>query len=203
MLTVEYLLDNKENLNELVSEIREEDIKLLYSLLDEKKDEIRYTAFLALQKRSLLSDDVFSYWDLFCNKMESENSYQRSIGIMLIAENIRWDKENKTEDVIERYLLHCSDEKFITSRQTIQSIKIWLSFKPQLFNRIINTLINIDIKKFKETQQKLILLDIIGVLLKIEKIAPDDKVKDYIVKAMTGNILDKKSVKEIQKVICF
>lgn len=199
MLTVEYLLDNKDDIEKIAVSLLPEDIEKLVSLLKEKNDELRYTAFLSLQKRSRDHDDVYPYWDIFAAKMADENSYQRSIGIMLLAENVKWDKKNRLETIIEDYLSHCNDEKFITSRQTIQSIGKWICDKAEWWPLIIDKLTAIDIKAFKETQQKLILLDIIDVLLMIQKIQPSGLISDYVLKALSGGILDKKSVKLIEQ----
>lgn len=201
MITVEYLLENKDDIEKIASSLLPEDIEKLVDLLKEKNDDIRYAAFLSLQKRSRDHDDVYPYWDIFAAKMADENSYQRSIGIMLLAENIKWDQGNRLEKNIDEYLSHCTDEKFITSRQTIQSIGRWICDKAEWQPLIIDKLTAIDLKSFKETQQKLILLDIIDVLLMIQKIQPSDRISEYVWKALTGGILDKKSIKRIEQVL--
>ncbi len=193
MLSADILVLNKENTDELAAALKPEDIRLLISMLNEKIDEIRYTAFLTLQKRSRLHRDVYPYWEELCIKLKNENSYQRSLGIMLLAENIRWDTENRLGRIIETYLLHCEDEKFITSRQTIQSLKVWIADKPEYHELIIQKLINVDISSFKDSQRKLILMDILGVLAVIQKSNPKDKILEYVNAVLTGEKLDKKS----------
>ncbi|MEL7654894.1 MAG: hypothetical protein AAGU75_03185 [Bacillota bacterium] len=183
------------------SELTEEDLKSLISLLDEKNDEIRYQAFLALQSRSQMKADVYPFWETLAIKLNSDNSYQRSIGIMLIAENMKWDEEDRFAGIAESYLSHCRDEKFITSRQTIQSIQKWIGMKPQYADPVKRTLLGIDINSLKDTQRKLILLDIIGVLAEIQKTKHNDDITDYLFKAMTGGILDKKSIKQVEKLL--
>lgn len=201
MITVQFLLDNKDKINELAYNLSSSDIDFLISLLDEKSDKIRYTAFLVLKKRSEQYSDVYAYWDNFSKKMNNGNSYQRSIGIMLLAENVKWDNENHFKNIIQIYLSHCNDEKFITSRQTIQSINRWIYLQPQFFPLIVDTLISIDIYKLKESQQKLVLKDIISVLLEIQKIEPSKKISDYIVKSITSDFLDKKTIKKMEQLL--
>lgn len=65
---------------------------------------------------------VYTYWDIFREKLKSDNSYQRSIGLMLIADNARWDTQNRMEETIYDYLKCLSDEKPITVRQCIRSL---------------------------------------------------------------------------------
>lgn len=199
MITIEFLLDNKNQVGEVSKQLETVDIKFLVNLLNEKNDEIRYAAFLALQSRSEFASDVYNYWDDFSQKLSSSNSYQRSIGIMLIAENVRWDKQNKFEGIAENYLSHCDDEKFITSRQTIQSISKWISYKENLFPAVINKLISMNILKYKESQRKLLLMDILNVLSQIQKIKPCKDIEKYVNDAVTGSILDKKAVKQVEK----
>jgi hypothetical protein len=95
-----------------------------------KDDNIRYQAFLILQSRSIFFNDVYSFWDTFRDKLKSDNSYKRSIGLMLIAENVRWDEQNRMEDTIDEYLKLLNDEKPITIRQCIQSLGKVAQFKP-------------------------------------------------------------------------
>ena len=174
-----------------------EDLGFLISQLSEKDDKIRYQAFLTLQERSGSSEEVYPYWETLAEKLNSENSYQRSIGIMLLAENMKWDREDRFSAIAEQYLSHCSDEKFITSRQTIQSVGKWIGGKPKYWELVKKTLFQIDIGSLKDTQRKLILMDIIGVLLEVQKISPSEDIKEYLIKAVTGGILDKKAIKQI------
>lgn len=164
MITVSYLLSCKDSIHKLSSTLTKEDIGYLVDLLDEKNNEIRYTAFLALKERSKISSDVYAYFDVFTNKLINSNSYQRSLGTMLIAENVKWDNENKFESILPYYLINCDDEKFITARQTIQSISVWLPLKADLFQVITDKLISIDISSRKDSQRKLLLMDILKVL---------------------------------------
>jgi hypothetical protein len=68
------------------------DIHFLIEELNEKDDKLRYNAFLLLQSHSRLFPSVYEYWSELEKKLDSENSYQRSLGIMLIAEK-RWTKK--------------------------------------------------------------------------------------------------------------
>ena len=95
---------------------------MLVELLNEKDDNLRYHAFLLLQNRSQINSDVYPFWDELVSKFTSTNSYHRSIGLMLIADNVRWDQEGKFEPLLETYLSFVDDEKPITVRQCIQSL---------------------------------------------------------------------------------
>ncbi len=80
----------------------------------------------ALQTVLRLTEDevdwVYDVWDGLVEKLNSENSYQRSIGIMTLCNLAKSDRENRLRDVLERLLAHTTDEKFITTRQCLQNI---------------------------------------------------------------------------------
>ena len=199
MIKIEYLIENKNTIDEVAKQLNTNDIEYLINLLNEKNNEVRYTAFLVLQSSSQMFSDVYKYWKDFCKKLSNSNSYQRSIGIMLIAENNRWDDQNKFRDIINIYLSHCEDEKFITARQTIQSINKWIMYKKGLLSLVVRKLISIDISKYKDSQRKLILVDIIRVLSEIQKIQPTNDIMEYIDNAIKCEYLNNKDIKEIQK----
>lgn len=201
MLSYEQILENGRNPAELAQRLTAEDIAQLFNLLREKDNELRYSAFLLLQERSKSHADVYPYWDGLCGKLGNENSYQRSLGVMLLAENVRWDEANRFDRIAESYLTLTSDEKFITSRQAIQSIAVWVELKPNLHPLIVSTLTQIDIAALKDTQQKLILFDILCILARIHKLTGNETAADYIARALTGGVLDAKSVKAIQNLL--
>ena len=110
----------KEDLANLVPALSAADIDQLVNWLAETDDNFRYKCFLLLQARSQVAADVYPYWDAFAAKLSSANSYQRSLGLMLIAENARWDVAGRFNALVDRYLALCDDEKPVTVRQCVQ-----------------------------------------------------------------------------------
>lgn len=199
MITIESLMSiSKSDLQEASKALNKEDIPQLIEWLTSKDDGIRYQAFLLLQNRSLFFADIYPYWNTFRNKLKSDNSYQRSIGLMLIADNAKWDTENRMEDTIDEYLTLLNDEKPITIRQCIQALVKIVSAKPGLNNRIASRLVSFDLMAVKETMRKSILLDILNVLLIIRKSHKNDEIESCILNALSGEILDKKSKNQIR-----
>lgn len=91
--------------------------------LSSTDDKIRLHALQTLLKLTEVPVDwVYEVWDLLLEKLENENSYQRSIGIMLLCNLAKSDRENRMEASLDHLLAHTRDEKFITSRQCIQNI---------------------------------------------------------------------------------
>jgi len=178
--------------------IDNEEIKQLVEWLSEKDDKIRYQSFLLLKSRSESFDDVYPFWDVFSEKLKSENSYQRSIGFMLISENVRWNKEGKFEKIMDDYLINLNYDKPIIVRQCIQSLQNIIPYKENLQFTIADKIMAIDIMSVRETMRKPILTDILEVLVMIRKYRTKDEIESYIFTALSGEILDKKSVKKIE-----
>ena len=199
MFNIESLLTiDKENLLGFSKTLEAEDIPQLVEWLTEENDKLRYHSLLLLEHRSEKYDDVYPFWDIFCEKLRNTNSYQRSIGVMLIAANVKWDRKNKIDITINDYLKILDDEKPITVRQCIQSLSKIVIYRTNLHNKIANELIYIDIMYHKSTMRKLILLDILNILVLIKKHQTSEEIDTYIFKALTGGLLDKKAIKQIE-----
>jgi hypothetical protein len=199
MMDLNVLLTARQDPAAMAEALQPEEIPYLVGLLEEKNNDIRYAAFLTLQKRSISHCDVYPFWDTLAKKLDHENSYQRSIGVMLLAENIRWDTENKLSNILAKYMARFSDEKFITSRQAIQSLNSWLPQRPELVPEVMKELTLIPVDQLPPTQRKLILLDILHALLLIQDIAPREEAAAYIFRALDGGLLAKKEKEAILK----
>jgi hypothetical protein len=198
MISVEKInASEKEILPSLIPALEAEDIAQLVSWLSEKDDNFRYKCLLLLLERSQGYGDVYPYWDIFVEKLGNPNSYQRSIGLMLLAENARWDHDSKFDSILDSYLFACDDEKPVTVRQCIQGLLKIIPYKKNCYSRIIDKLLSIDLMQRKETQRKLLLLDILSVLSAIHRIQPNERITRYLQNAISGDILDSKSKRAI------
>ena len=159
----------KTDINLASTNLNDSEINFLVETLNEKDDKLRYNAFLLLQASSRQFPYVYKYWDEFEKKLDNENSYQRSLGIMLIVENVRWDQEDKFSKTISKYLSCFTDEKFITARQTIQGLEIILKTTDKFNDTIKQRLVNLQLSHYKDNQQKLLSKDISNVLKKINR----------------------------------
>lgn len=174
-----------------------EEIAWLVDLLSSKDDKVRYGAFLLLNERSLTREDVFLFWDVFTAKLGSDNSYQRSLGVMLLAANARWDGAGKTAAVLENVLAILKDEKPITVRQCVQSLAPIVSSHPELSGTIAKRLTSLDLTEIRETMRKLVLIDIVDVLLLIRETVPGEAIDSYLFHALSGELLDAKTKKRV------
>ncbi len=151
----------------------DKDLKDCFDNLGSSDDKIRLNALQILLKITEDKVDwVYDAWDDLLEKLDDENSYQRSIAIMLLCNLAKSDTENRLIASLNLLLAHTHDDKFITSRQCIQSI--WKAAAASKQNREI-VLDHLE-KRFREcTEEKhynLIRQDIIqsiGLLYEEEK----------------------------------
>lgn len=159
----------KNEIPDLAKKLSAEDIDFLVETLTEKDDALRYNAFLLLQETSRHNSTVYPYWNIFEEKLVSSNSYQRNIGLKLISENVRWDKESKFSKTIDTCLIGCLDEKFVTARQAIQGFCNVLEATSRYDSKIKQRLTNLTFDKYKIHQQRLLKQDVSNTLKIIER----------------------------------
>lgn len=202
MITIEKLMAiEKDDLPEASKAIDISDLPQIVQWLSEKDDKIRYQALLLLQYRSRYANDVYPFWDTFRLKLKSDNSYQRSIGVMLMAENAQWDLDNRMDDSLDEFLEILNDEKPITIRQGIQALGKIVPYKQGLNKKIAATLMAVKLDEIKETMRKSILLDILNVLAMIRRDQTTAEIEAFIQNALSSELLDKKAKKQIEAIL--
>ncbi len=199
-MTLEDLMQDKNGIGAAAERLSTGDIVQLVAWLCEKRDDIRYPSLLLLESRSRMAGDVYPYRETFREKLKSGNSFQRSIGAILIAENAKWD-DGWLGGVIGEYLELLNDEKPITVRQCVQHLKDIVPYKPELHGEIAKRLMALDIGGVRETMRKLVLTDILEVLAMISKENTSDAIESYIMDAMAGGLLDKKTKRNIEELL--
>lgn len=145
------------------------DIKQLVKDLHHTDNSFAYTSFKQLVEESKESNSVYPFFDDFIDMLEDDNSYIRNRGLILIAENSRWDIDNKVDEVLSQYLKHITDVKPITARQCIRGLEIIVDEKEDLVPDIKKALYNANIEKYPSSMRKLIEKDIARVLKGIHK----------------------------------
>ncbi len=160
---------SKTEIPKAAKQLTKNDVAFLVDTLSEKEDMVRYHAFLLLQENSRQQPYTYEHWDQLEAKVSNANSYQRSIGLMLMAENVRWDKTGKFAKVLNQYLNCCTDEKFITARQAIQNLASVVAATDQYDAQIKQRLAFLTLAQYKENQQQLLAKDIANILRLIAK----------------------------------
>ena len=138
--------------------------------LTDRNDTNAYQCLKELVAESENSDAVYAYFPRFAEMLGDASSYIRTRGILLIAANAKWDRDNKIDEVIDDYLTHISDDKPITARQTIKALPTIAKYKPELRADISQALRKANPHIYKSTMQPLITKDIQEALKDIEKL---------------------------------
>ena len=141
-----------------------------FELLFDKNNRVAYKALQELQKESEETDHVYPYMDRLSDMLNSDNSYIRTRGLILIAYNAKWDKDYKIDEVIDDYLKHITDVKPITARQGIKLLPVIAENKLELKNDILSALQKADISFYDDSMQPLVYKDIQKALKEIQKL---------------------------------
>lgn len=141
-----------------------------FELLFDKNNRVAYKALQELQKESEETDHVYPYMDRLSDMLNSDNSYIRTRGLILIAYNAKWDKDYKIDEVIDDYLKHITDVKPITARQCIKLLPVIAENKLELKNDILSALQKADISFYDDSMQPLVYKDIQKALKEIQKL---------------------------------
>ena len=187
-----------ENAADYAAALSAEDIPSLVDALASAEDKIRYPAFLLLKERSATHAEVYPFWDTFDAKLTDVNSYQRSIGAMLLSANVRHDKAGKLAQTLPRYLALLHDPKPITVRQCAQALPEILRAKPEFAEPICDAILRVPLMDYKDTMRKLILLDFLETLLLCRALHPTPALEEYFFSALNGSILDEKSKRQLR-----
>lgn len=141
-----------------------------FELLLDKNNNVAYKALQLLQKESEERNCVYPYMHRLSDMLDSENSYIRTRGLTLLAYNAKWDKDNKIDEIIDKYLKHITDIKPITARQCIKLLPIIAEYKPELKNDILSALHKANISIYGDSMQSLVHKDIKKVLNEIQNL---------------------------------
>lgn len=144
------------------------DIDTIFCQLLSNNNKVAYEELQILQTVSEKSDSLYPYMSQLANMLDSDNSYIRTRGIVLIAYNARWDKGNILNELISKYLRHITDKKPITARQCIKLLPMISKYKPELNANIIVALKEADISTYSNSMQSLIYSDIQNALIELE-----------------------------------
>lgn len=136
---------------------------IIDKIISDKNIMVYYHCYEIVSEASLLKPELFyKYWDIFRNLLRHENSYHRDIGLTIIANLSRSDEKNLIIEVIDEYLGHARDEKFMTSKCCIKNSSKILLNKPELMEKIIISFINLaDNCDYPLKQKELLISDII------------------------------------------
>ena len=106
------------------------------------------------------TDQWYEYFDTFASLLNHPKSLVRNRALYILAANAKWDSENRFDTILDEYLTHITDEKPITARQCIKALVQVGREKPQYIPRILSSLHDADLSKYKDSMRPLIEKDI-------------------------------------------
>ncbi len=175
------------------------EIASLIADLNVKDDTVRKSALdrlMALTETQV--DWIYDHLETLCAKFKSDNSYQRNIGAMLIANLAKSDAQQKLDGVLDRYVAQMNDEKFITARITLQHAWRFGIAGETFAERIAQGLVEaLKSNRHLRTHGNLIRLDAITSLCEILKAWP----KAADIDAARTAITDSCDAKEAMKLL--
>jgi len=144
-------------------------IKKHIEYLGSTDDKIRLDALQALLKETEIKVDwVYEVWDHLLEKLDDENSYQRSIGIMMLCNLAKSDTQDRMKSALDRLLVHTKDEKFITSRQCIQNIWKAATTNKTNYEKVLQHLENRFVECADEKHHNLLRQDIVQSMVSLK-----------------------------------
>ncbi|MGL6220371.1 MAG: SufBD protein [Lacrimispora sphenoides] len=145
-------------------------IEELLNGLRNQDNNYAYQCLKQLEEECGSSDAVYPYFDVFTEMLHDPNSYVRTRGIILIASNAKWDKDNRIDEIIDELLMHVMDEKPVTARQCIKVLPQVAASKCHLAECIMDALETANPQIYKSSMQPLICKDIQNALESINRV---------------------------------
>lgn len=124
------------------------DKKLLNDLFEYVKSDKAVVKYNSLKVLIFLSehqpDILYQEWDFFVKLLDNDNTFLRAIGLRILANLTKIDKENYFEKIFEKYYSLLDDKSMINSANIAGLSGIIAQAKPHLQGRITDKLLTID-----------------------------------------------------------
>jgi hypothetical protein len=110
-----------------------------------KNETYRYNCFKVLNVVSEKKPELlYPYWNFFINHLNSDNNYHQMSAVIIIANIIAVDKEQRFEDIFDSFYENLKSEKTIVPIYIIKTSGKIIKYKPHLKGKITDLLINIE-----------------------------------------------------------
>jgi hypothetical protein len=165
----------------LNKKIMDKQIKEFFKNLESRDNKLRLNSMnIILNKTEKQVEWIYDVWDELIKKLDNDNSYQRSIGIMILCNLAKSDVENKFNNAIDKILVHTEDDKFITTRQCIQNCWKVALVNNALKEKIIKHLEVLYINCINKKHYNLLRQDIIKSLFELYKNTKEETIYNNI-----------------------
>lgn len=142
-------------------------LEILETLKD--KDHMKAHEFAKeIGAKSTETNEYYEMFDDFAGLLSEKSSYVRTRGFCLICAQARWDIDGKLDGAYNTMSALLNDEKPTVVRQCISALHEVVLYRPELCDRISESLRNIDLSRYKDSMSPLIKKDIDELLKMIE-----------------------------------
>lgn len=162
--------------------------ELVHQMLTHSHIMVYYHCFYAIEKACQEDPrEFYDYWDGFSGLLEHPNSYHRNFGLVLISLLAGVDIDHKLKGLLQKYLDHLSDEKYLTSMYCVQGCTRIIKVRPDLSRQMLDSILAQDADTpYSNSQAALLKADILNFLDQLFAFQlPDKKVVQWIVSAST------------------
>ena len=127
--------------------------------ITQSDDKAAYTKTKEIAAASERSREYYSYLDDFASLLNNEKSYIRTRAFILCCSQARWD-DGKIKSILPSMFELFNDSKPTVVRQCLSAIREVVVYCPELCPQILESIKNIDLKRYKDSIVPLIKKDI-------------------------------------------
>ena len=150
-------------------------LELLQGILS-KEDKTRYTSFRALMNICEEQPELlYLHWDHFVDLLDREDTHSKYIGSYLIASLAAVDRDNKFEEIFDKYFSMLDDKSIIPAAHVARNSGKIVIAKPELEPKITERLLSIDATSHEPGHKELIKSEAIVAFNEYFEIARDKK----------------------------
>ncbi len=113
--------------------------------LTQKNETIRYNSYRAIKTLTEKQPGLFyPHWDFFISQLHSENTYHILVGIHILADLTRVDKEGRFEKIFDRYYQLLNHRSMVVISHVCLASGRIMQHKPGLISKIEDILLKIE-----------------------------------------------------------
>jgi len=154
---------------------------------------VYYHCYYVLDQASLQNPGMFyEYWDELVPLLKHPNSYHRDFALTILANLTAVDVDNRFVLIADEYLSHLWDAKFMTAQCMVRNCLKIARNKPELANRIINLLLDMESQTTFPTKQKeLMKADVLDMLVQLRREGREFQGAEEFIRLCSGSISPK------------
>ena len=155
--------------------------ELLQRILS-KEDKTRYTSFRALVNICEEQPEfLYPHWDHFVDLLDRENTHSKYIGSYLLASLAAVDRDNKFEEIFDKYYSLLDDKSIIPAAHVARNSAKIVRAKPELEPRITQRLLSIDATRHEPGHKELIKSEAVVAFNEYFEVAKDkEKIMEFV-----------------------